>query len=374
MSRDDQATPVVAVKQLAKRFSVKQKAAGLQGSLRAIWRPTKTEVRAVAEVSFTLARGEMLAFIGPNGAGKSTTIKMLTGILHPSDGEASVLGYVPWRERRKLGYHIGTVFGQKPQLWYHLPAEDTFRLFARIYEVDMDRYRARRDFLVDAFQIGHLLQTPVRKLSLGQRMKCEIAASLLHSPAIVFLDEPTIGLDVVAKQQIRDAIRVLNEEQQTTIFLTSHDAGDIENLCKRVIVINHGRVIFDDRTSVLKRQYLRRKVIDVHFGEALTAPFTLPQVTTVKQSTHGVKLEFDSRQVPVEQVVQQIMATKPCNDINIADPPMEEIIREMYTIANEQRSNKHGRNKYGPNMYGANEQGATGIQAGPADTMSAAGG
>lgn len=323
--------PVVQVSGLAKTFSVKQKAPGLRGSWRALWRPVTRPVTAVADITFSLEEGEMLAFIGPNGAGKSTTIKMLTGILYPSQGQATVLGYTPWQERRRLGYHIGSVFGQKPQLWYHLPPEDTFRLFARIYELDMKQFRQRRDFLVESFQIEDLLHVPVRKLSLGQRMKCEIAASLLHRPRIIFLDEPTIGLDVVAKQQIRDAIRTLNEMENTTIFLTSHDAGDIEKLCKRVIIINHGRLIYDDRTSALKRQYLRRKIIDVRFAEALAKPFCLPQVNTLKQGTYGVKLEFDSREVPVEQVVQQIMATKPCQDINITDPPLEEIIREIYT-------------------------------------------
>ncbi len=322
--------PIVDVHGLAKKFTLKQKEPGLRGSIRSLWKTTTVNVSAVSDVSFQLQEGEMLGFIGPNGAGKSTTIKMLTGILYPSAGQASVLGYTPWKDRRKLGYHIGTVFGQKPQLWYHLPPEDTFRLFAHIYELDMDAYQLRRDFLVDAFQIRGLLQTPVRKLSLGQRMKCEIAASLLHAPKVVFLDEPTIGLDVVAKQQIRDAIRTLNEEGETTIFLTSHDAGDIENLCRRVIVVNHGRIIFDDRTSVLKRQYLRRKVIDVRFGESLSEPFVLPGVTTLKQGAYGLKLEFDSRNVAVDQVVQQVMNTGPCNDINIADPPMEEIIREIY--------------------------------------------
>lgn len=320
----------VEVAGLAKTFQLKQKAPGLRGSLRAVWRPTMQEITAVHNVSFSLEEGEMLAFIGPNGAGKSTTIKMLAGILHPSGGQASVLGYTPWKQRRQMAYHIGSVFGQKPQLWYHLPAEDTFRLFARIYELDMARYQERRDFLVEAFDIGHLLQTPVRKLSLGQRMKCEIAASLLHRPRIIFLDEPTIGLDVVAKQQIREAIRALNEMEKTTIFLTSHDAGDVESLCRRVIVINHGRIIFDDRTSVLKRQFLRRKIIDVRFGERLTAPFHLPGVTLLKQGSYGVKLEFDSRRQPVREVIEQLMAAHPCTDINISDPPMEEIIREIY--------------------------------------------
>lgn len=322
--------PIVQVRDLAKAFQVKQKGAGLAGSLRSIWKPETIEVPAVSDISFSLTAGEKLAFIGPNGAGKSTTIKMLTGILHPSAGEATVLSYTPWRDRRKLGYQIGTVFGQKPQLWYHLPAEDTFRLFARIYELNMDAFQERRDFLVEAFQIGHLLKTPVRKLSLGQRMKCEIAASLLHRPRVIFLDEPTIGLDVVAKQQIRQAIRTLNETENTTIFLTSHDAGDIESLCKRVIIINHGTIIFDDRTSVLKRQHLRKKVIDVRFGESLSQPLEIPGVHVIKQGDFGVKMEFDSQAIPVERVLQQIITTKPCNDINIADPPLEEIIREIY--------------------------------------------
>ena len=322
--------PVVETADLGKTFQLKQKAPGLWGSVQAVWRPMVEEVTAVSGVSISLEEGETLAFIGPNGAGKSSTIKMLAGILHPSQGRASVLGFTPWEQRRQMAYQIGSVFGQKPQLWYHLPAEDTFRLFARIYELNMDKYRQRRNFLVEAFDIGHLLRIPARKLSLGQRMKCEIAASLLHRPRIIFLDEPTIGLDVVAKQQIREAIRTLNETENTTIFLTSHDAGDVESLCRRVIVINHGRIIFDDRTSVLKRQFLRRKIVDVRFAEPLETPFALPGVTVLKQGTYGVKMEFDGRVLPVEQVIQQIIATKPCTDINIADPPMEEIIREIY--------------------------------------------
>ncbi len=326
-------SPVIEVKGLQKIFSMKQKKAGLRGSVQSLWKTEKKEATAVSSISFSLQKGEMLAFIGPNGAGKSTTIKMLTGILHPSGGQAAVLGYTPWQDRRQLAFHIGSVFGQKPQLWYHLPPEDTFRLFARIYELDMKQYERRHGFLVEALQLEHLLQTPVRKLSLGQRMKCEIAASLLHSPRVIFFDEPTIGLDVVAKQQIRDAVRLLNEEDDVTIFLTSHDAGDIENLCKRVIIVNHGKLIFDGRTSTLKRQYLRRKVIEARFTKKLNAPFILEGVKTVKQGVYGIKLEFDSRAIPVEQVVQQVMATGVCNDINIADPPLEEVIRKIYQEA-----------------------------------------
>ncbi len=321
---------VIEIDNLQKEFEIKQKAPGLRGSVQAIFRPVKRRVMAVSGISFALDAGEMLAFIGPNGAGKSTTIKMLTGILFPTSGSATVLGFNPWRERRRMAYQIGSVFGQKPQLWYHLPAADTFQLFARIYELEETPFRRRLAFLIEAFQIEDLLQIPVRKLSLGQRMKCEIAASLLHGPRVIFLDEPTIGLDVVAKQQIREAIRTLNAEENTTIFLTSHDAGDIESLCKRVIIINHGRLIFDDRTSVLKRQYLRRKVIDVRFGEALNGPFHLPGVQTLKQGTYGVKLAFDTEELSVDQVIQQIMSGRAFNDINIQDPPLEEIIREIY--------------------------------------------
>ena len=178
----DSGKMIVEVNGLCKTFSLKQKKPGLGGSLKSLWRTETKQVRAVSDISFSLNQGELLAFIGPNGAGKSTTIKMLTGILHPSAGKATVLGYTPWKDRRHLTYHIGSIFGEKPQLWYHLPAEDSFRLFARVYELDRADYQKRRDFLVDSFQIGDLLHIPVRKLSLGQRMKCEIAASLLHSP------------------------------------------------------------------------------------------------------------------------------------------------------------------------------------------------
>jgi ABC-2 type transport system ATP-binding protein len=222
------------------------------------------------------------------------------------------------------------VFGQKPQLWYHLPPADTFRLFARIYELEDKAFKDRLDFLVEAFDIGDLLNTPVRKLSLGQRMKCEIAASLLHGPQVIFLDEPTIGLDVVAKQQIRDTIKVLHEREDTTIFLTSHDAGDIESLCKRVIVINYGQVIFDERVSTLKRRYLTRKVVNVRFVERLANGFEMPGVDVLKAGDYGVKLQFDSRQTPVESVMQYLLANHSVADITVNDPPMEEIIRNIY--------------------------------------------
>lgn len=321
----------VEVRGLHKIFQIKHKAPGLRGSLAALWQPNMQSVVAVDGIDFAMHRGEMLAFIGPNGAGKSTTIKMLTGILFPTGGQASVLGFVPWQERRLLAYHIGSVFGQKPQLWYHLPAEDTFRLFARVYELETAAFRRRRGFLVEAFHLHDILDVPVRKLSLGQRMKCEIAASLLHGPSIIFLDEPTIGLDVIAKQQIRDAIRLLNQEEGTTLFLTSHDTGDMENLCERVVVINHGRVIFDASMAELKRRYLRRRVVEVQFADGDDLPFSMMNVETVAQDAHSMRLEFDSERVAVDSVLQAVISARSCTDITVTDPPLEEAIRRIYS-------------------------------------------
>lgn len=320
----------VSLRDLRKNFKLKQKSAGLSGSVKSLFHANYREIEAVKGISIEIEMGELLAFIGPNGAGKSTTIKMLTGILHPTSGEAEVLGYVPYKQRRQLTYHIGAIFGQKPQLWYHLPPIDTFELFAHIYELDYTAYQKRRDFLVEALSIGDLLQTPVRKLSLGQRMRCEIASSLLHSPKILFLDEPTIGLDIVAKQQLREAIRTLHEEENLTIFLTSHDVGDVEALCKRVVVINHGQVIFDDKTSALKRRFLQKKIISVRFGQEIEDDFSVRNATTLKKGKWGVKIELDTRQRPVDDVISALIAYRPVVDITIEDPPMEEVIRSIY--------------------------------------------
>src|SRR2546425_1890606 len=224
---------IIEVEALAKTFRTRERAAGISGSLRSIIAPHYRRREAVKPISFSLEPGELLAFIGPNGAGKSTTIKMLTGILYPSAGHAQVLGLTPWQQRRTLSFHIASVYGQKSQLWYHLPPQDTFDLLARIYELDMNEYRKRRQFLVAVFDIEDYMRTPARKLSLGERMRCELAAALL--------DEPTIGLDVIAKQRIRDLIGQLNAEEGVTVFLTSHDAGDIEQVCRRAIVINMER-------------------------------------------------------------------------------------------------------------------------------------
>ena len=207
-------------------------------------------VRAVSNINFNVEEGEILAFIGPNGAGKSTTIKMLTGILMPTAGKIDVLGLDPQKDRKKLAYNIGTVFGQKSQLWFHLPPMDSFQLLGSIYDIPSKELNLRIDYLSEIMEIKDLMDTPVRKLSLGQRIKCEIAASLLHQPKVIFLDEPTIGLDVIAKKNLRSLIKRINEEEKTTIFLTSHDMGDIEKLCKRMIIINCGTILLDDNVKL----------------------------------------------------------------------------------------------------------------------------
>ncbi|CAG1009966.1 ABC transporter ATP-binding protein NatA [Anaerolineales bacterium] len=320
----------IDVTNLQKTFQTKRKAAGLGGSLRSLFKPEYSSVEAVRELSFQMEGGELLGFIGPNGAGKSTTIKMLTGILHPSGGAAKVLGFVPWTERQKLAYHIGTVFGQRPQLWYHLPAMDTFILFGKIYELDDGETKKRIDFLSEAFEIQDLLDVPVRKLSLGQRMRCEVAASLLHRPKLLLLDEPSIGLDVVAKQNIRDAIKRMNQEEGVGVLLTSHDAGDLEALCKRVIIVNHGQIVYEDKVSNLKRRFLTTKLVQVRYAEEVAKDFFINGVETLKVGHYGVKLKFDTTQTPVDSVISHLSDVGDIMDITISDPPLEEVIAKIY--------------------------------------------
>ncbi len=246
-------------------------------------RPVK-EIVAVRDITFSVNRGDSVAFIGPNGAGKSTTIKMLTGILHPDDGEIRVLGLDPAKQRVALTQRIGCVFGQKSNLFYHIAARDAFSLLARIYDCDASQAKKRANDLIDMFSLGEFVDVPVRKLSLGQRMKCEIVASLVHSPDIIFLDEPTVGLDVIAKQQIRDELIRLNKEEGITIFLTSHDAGDVDQITSKTMVINYGSLLYDGTTQELKDHYVHEKRVEV-----LTEPSMEDIITEIYRDAHGGK-------------------------------------------------------------------------------------
>lgn len=294
-----------------------------------LFKPDVRDVWAVKNISLAIDAGQSVAFIGPNGAGKSTTIKMLTGILEPTSGTASILGLTPWKERTRLAMSIGAVFGQRSQLWYHLPPADTFDLLAKIYGLDSKIYRARRQLLIENFNLAPILSTQVRKLSLGQRMKAEIAASLLHRPRVLFLDEPTIGLDVVARMELRELIRNWNTEDGLTILLTSHDAGDIEAVAERVIVVNHGQVVLDDTVANMRRDYLGTKILEVKFHDCVPA-IDLGGVAVVERSDYVLKLEVDTSRTPIQKVMNDVVQTANVADITIEDPPLESIIAHIY--------------------------------------------
>ena len=324
------AAKIIEVSNLTKRFDVQLKRPGLWGTIEALLHPKHRSVIAVDSVNFNVKVGETLAFIGPNGAGKSTTIKMLTGILHPSEGKVLVAGCVPWDERIELAHQIGCVFGQRSQLWYHLPAQDSFEVLGRIFELSPQKVAKRIGELSELLELGSFLDAPVRKLSLGQRMRCEVAAALLHEPRILFLDEPTIGLDVVAKRKIRDLIARLNSEENTTIFLTSHDATDIEQLCRRVIVVNDGRLVLDTPVKELKRRYLRTKVVGVRFAEVPERLVLGPGLTVLKNKGAGYKFQVDTFVMSIGRALAQIAKAGRLVDITVMDPPLEQVIATIY--------------------------------------------
>jgi len=339
---------IIEVTNLHKTFRSKLKEPGLRSSLQSLMSPRWKVVEAVNNISFSCEQSELLAFIGPNGAGKSTTIKMLTGILYPTGGEAQVLGLTPWRDRQRLAYNIASVFGQKSQLWIHLPPLDTFNLLARIFELDEREYKERVHYLIDVFQVGDLVRTPARKLSLGERMRCELVAALIHRPKVLFLDEPTIGLDVIAKQRVRDLIRYLNQQEGVTVFLTSHDAGDIEQLCKRVMVVNHGSIILNTSVSTLRRKYLKHKIIDLKLQDQVPPGGILfPGATVLKTSTYGVKLQVDTALTSMETIISDLVAHHRVADITIEYPPMEEIIAAIYQAPRDPEPAKNGKRKTG---------------------------
>ncbi|MGH9213511.1 MAG: ABC transporter ATP-binding protein [Acidimicrobiales bacterium] len=268
----------------------------------------------------------------PNGAGKSTSIKILTGILHPSCGEATVLGVVPWVDRRRLAARIGTLFGQRSLLWFELTPRQSYRMLAAIYGLDRRREQARAGELAELLDAGDLFDVPVRNLSLGQRMRCELAAVMLHEPEILFLDEPTIGLDLLAKQRFRELLVRLNAERGTTVFLTSRDVADIEHVARRVIVINHGAVIWDDDVAAMRRQLLATKLVEV--GLAVPAvPLAMAGVSVVEHTDTAMKLVVDTSATPIRDVVDALLDGSEVADISVVDPPLEQVIAEIYTAA-----------------------------------------
>lgn len=320
----------ISVNNLTKIYRVKEKNKGLTGSIKSIFHPKYKIITAVDDISFTVNKGEIIAFIGPNGAGKSTTIKMLTGILYPNEGEISVLDISPTQGRKKLAYRIGTVFGQKEQLWTHLTPYDNFRFFGAVYDIPEDKTENQIERLSEVFELSDFINTPVRNLSLGQRIRCEIVASLIHEPEILFLDEPTIGLDPVVKESIRTLIKQMNKEYGTTIFLTSHDVGDIEKLCKRIIIVNHGKIVMDDSMENLKYHYLNKKILEMKLKEAVDLSGDNDAgITVLKSKGCNLKLEVDTCKKSISEAMKLIY-TDNIIDINISNVPLENIITEIY--------------------------------------------
>ena len=319
---------VIQVNNLSKDFKVKVKEKGLKGSLKSLVKPKYKIIKAVKNISFSVEKGEMIAFIGPNGAGKSTSIKMMTGILYPDKGDIDILGYNPVKDRKKLAYEIGCVFGQKEQLWTHLTPYDNFKFFGAIYDIPESIVEKKIKELNDLFELNEFMNTPVRNLSLGQRIRCEIVASLIHEPKILFLDEPTIGLDPVVKENIRTLIKRMNKEYKTTVVLTSHDVSDIEKLCKRVIIVNKGQIVLDDSMENLKYHYLNKKIVEAKMKEQVNLDDE-EGITILKDKGYNLKIEVDTKKRSVSDALKLL---NPDNivDINISNIPLENIISEIY--------------------------------------------
>jgi len=296
-----------------------------------IFSPSKKEIVAVNNISFSVKAGERIAFIGPNGAGKSTTIKMLTGILFPTSGKVNILGLDPTKDRKKLAYQIGTVFGQRSQLFPNLPLTDSLEFFGVMYDLSDDDIKKRIAELIKLFDLGSFIDQPVRKLSLGQRMRAEVAASLIHKPKIILLDEPTIGLDVVAKKSLRDLLLKINKEENTTIFLTSHDVGDVEFLCDRTIVINHGIIIKDMPTEELSKTFVNEKYIDLIPENAFTNFPDLPAgIRYSLKDKDKITVIVDVKVIDVQESLRQLLSIFEVEDIDVYNVDLETVIRNIY--------------------------------------------
>ena len=321
--------PQIAVENLTKTYRVAERLPGVLGALFGLVRRKHKTIRALDGISFSLDEGELVGYIGPNGAGKSTTIKILSGILVPDSGKVNVLERTPWKERKATVAEIGVVFGQRTQLWWDLPAVESFELLRDIYRVPEAEYRRNRDEMVDLLDISGFLDTPVRQLSLGQRMRCDLAAALLHSPRILFLDEPTIGLDAVSKLAIRDFIKRLNKDRSVTIILATHDMADIEALARRVLVIHEGKILTDGTLDDLREAVTREKRLTVelidHRDRILDA-----DLEVVKREGRRITFRFDAEKVPVAEIVRRVTAAVRIGDLLVENPPIEEIIARIY--------------------------------------------
>ena len=332
--------PLVEVEDLVKTFRIPKKEPGLAGALKGLFSREETVVTAVDHVSFALAAGEMVGYIGPNGAGKSTTIKMLTGILTPTSGRATVGGQVPWRDRRTYTRSIGVVFGQRTQLWWDIAVVESFRLLKEIYGVTEADYQARLERLDELLEVGRYLNQPVRKLSLGERMRCDLAASLLHAPPLLFLDEPTIGLDVVAKANVRAFLAEVNRTQGTTVILTTHDLDDIEELCRRVVLIDQGQVLYDGLLQGLRDRWLPEARIRFDLRDSVDAAAVALDVDGHRAERVGpnrFQLVVDKQKASPADVIRSIVNRYRVLDLSVSEPDIEEVVARIYRESARQR-------------------------------------
>ena len=320
---------MIEVDNLSKTFKVYHHRKGFFGSFVNLLSRKHRIVQAVDRVSFTVARGEIVGYLGPNGAGKSTTIKMLTGILVPSSGSVTVNGYIPHRQRKENAKHIGVVFGQRSHLWFDLPVQESFELLQHIYRIPQTQYRQNVEMFDELLNLGDFFQTPVRQLSLGQRMRADIAAALLHNPDVLFLDEPTIGLDVVAKARIRQFIQRINAERQVTVVLTTHDLDDVERLCRRVILIDNARLRFDGELTTLRRMLSTERLLSVDYAEVYP-DVSIPNAHVVYQEGARVQYRFSPEEINAADLIGVILKKFRIVDVSIQEPDIEDLIKTVY--------------------------------------------
>jgi ABC-2 type transport system ATP-binding protein len=320
---------IITVSDLIKEFKVYQHHEGFFGAIRNLASSKYSIIKAVDGVSFDVEEGQIVGYVGPNGAGKSTTIKMLTGILVPTSGNIDVAGLVPYKKRKENAQRIGVVFGQRTQLWWDLPVIESFQLLRRIYRIPLERYKANLDAFHDLLKIGDFINTPVRKLSLGQRMRCDLSAALLHDPPILYLDEPTIGLDVVAKQRVREFLKQINTDRKTTIILTTHDLSDVEKLCKRMMIIDHGKVIYNGTVEEIKRRYGKKRRLIIDLADDYNE-ISLPGVSVISRIDHRACLEFNRDEMTASELIAQVTKKYDITDLTIEDPEIAIIVAGIY--------------------------------------------
>ena len=320
---------MIEVSGLNKSFKVAKRNAGLGSAVKSLFNPQFTTVKALEDISFKIDQSEIVGYIGPNGAGKSTTIKIISGILVPDSGKCNILGNIPWKDRVNHVKNIGVVFGQRSQLWWDVPVIDSYNLLKDIYKIPSKDFKDNLELLTDTLDLSSILSTPVRQLSLGQRMRCEIGASLLHNPKILFLDEPTIGLDAVSKIAVRNFIKTINREKKVTVILTTHDMSDIEALANRIILIGKGRILLDGTLSELKSRFANSKTLTVDFAES-NEEINIEGTTMLSKSNQRLSLSVDLEKIKISDVIGMLSKKLDIIDLSVDSRPIEEIIVDLY--------------------------------------------